>query len=158
MALPRRISLLIFLSILFFSSCNLLGENRNHDDLEANRQTWQKYKIDNYEFEVSKACFCPEYLYPARVVVRSDTVNAVFDPETGESLRNPDTKNQVKLSRYNSINDLFEIVEEAIRYEADSIEVKYDRALGYPKYISIDYIKEARDDELTFKINNLRSQ
>ena len=88
MVLHRRIALLILLSILFFSSCDLLGESGKQDDLKGNQQLWQQYNIKNYEFEIDRSCFC-EQLYPARVVVQNDTVSAVFDPETGEPLRNP---------------------------------------------------------------------
>lgn len=158
MALPQRISLLILLSILFFSSCNLLGENGKQDDLEANRQRWQKFKIDNYEFEVRKACFCPDYLYPAIIVVRDDTVNTVLNPQTREPLRNPDTKKEVRFSGYKTIDELFNVVEDAIQKDAVHLQVKYDRTLGYPKQIAIDFQTQVADDEVSYNIIDLVGQ
>lgn len=143
---------------LFLSSCDSITDGRKGDDFRANKDLWQKQNVENYSFEFSKLCYCGGLFNPATVVVKADTIHSVLDPQTGEPLRDPQT-NELVLQKYpksfQTIDELFEVIENA-RENADKLNVEYDEKLGYPVLIEIDYIKEAIDDEVTYKIDNFQ--
>jgi len=41
-------------------------------------------------------------------------------------------------------------VEELMKNDVASVEIEYDKTYGFPTLISIDYIKDAIDDEVTY--------
>jgi hypothetical protein len=93
-------------------------------------------------------------------VVKADTIQAVLDPETGEALRDPQTEELVfpKFSEsFLTIDELFDIIDSA-RQKADKLIVEYNQKTGYPEYIEIDYIKEAIDDEVTYRVDSFESE
>lgn len=147
-------------ALFFISSCDSIVDDRKENDFRVNQNLWQQQGIESYSFEFSKLCYCGGLFNPATIVVEADTVHAVLDPETGEPLRDPKTQELV-LTKYPesflTIAELFEIIESA-RKKADKLNVEYDRNLGYPVLIEIDYIKEAIDDEVTFKVDNFRTE
>jgi hypothetical protein len=91
-------------------------------------------------------------------VVKAGTIHAVLDSETGEPLRDPHTDEMVLLKypeSFLTIDELFKLIENA-RENADKLDVEYDRKLGYPTVVEIDYIKEAIDDEVTYRVHDFR--
>jgi hypothetical protein len=55
---------------------------------------------------------------------------------------------------FQTIDDLFTVLENAYRDRADSIEVEYSDA-GYPTDVTIDYWRQAVDDEMFYSVRNL---
>jgi hypothetical protein len=147
------------LAVLFLSSCDSITDGRKGDDFRENRNLWQQKGIENYTFEYSKLCYCGGLFNPATIVVKADTIHAVLDPDTGEPLRDPQT-DELVLQKYPesflTIDELFGVIENA-RKKADKLNVEYDQNSGYPTYTEIDYIKEAIDDEVTYKVNNFEA-
>ena len=122
----------------------------------SNQNLWQKQNIENYSFEFSKLCYCGGLFNPSTIVVKADTIHAVLDPETGEPLRDPQT-DELVLQKYPesflTIDELFGVIENT-REKADELDVEYNQQLGYPEFIAIDYMKEAIDDEVSYKVDN----
>lgn len=157
----RTIILFILLPALFLIySCDSIVDGRKGDDFRANKNLWQKQNVENYSFEFSKLCYCGGLFNPTKIIVKADTIYAILDPETGEPLRDPQT-DELVLSKYPdsflTIDELFEVIENA-REKADKLTVEYDQNLGYPTSVGIDYIKEAIDDEVTYKIDNFQEE
>lgn len=153
----RTRTLFILLSVLFLiSSCDSIVDGRKGDDFRANQNLWQKQNIENYSFEFSKLCYCGGLFNPSTIVVKADTIHAVLDPETGEPLRDPQT-DELVLQKYPesflTIDELFGVIENT-REKADELDVEYNQQLGYPEFIAIDYMKEAIDDEVSYKVDN----
>lgn len=151
---------ILLLAIFFISSCDSITDNRKGDDFKTNQKLWQEQNVENYSFEFSKLCYCGGLFNPATIVVKADTIYAVLNSETGEPLRDPHTDELVLRSypeSFQTIDDLFEVIENA-REKADELEVEYDQEFGYPEYISIDYIKEAIDDEVTYRVDNFEQE
>ena len=152
--------LIIFLSALsLLSSCDSIVDGRKGDDFVASRNLWQQEGEENYSFEFSKFCYCGGLFNPATIVVEADTVNTVLDPETGEPLRDPQTDELVfpkYPDSFQTIEELFDVIENALE-KADKLKVEYNQQLGYPQNIDIDYIKEAIDDEVTYKVENFEA-
>ena len=52
-----------------------------------------------------------------------------------------------------TIDALFDEIQDAINREAHLVIAEYDSQLGFPKSVSIDYIREAADDEMAFSVS-----
>ena len=144
-----------FLLALLLSSCSLLNEGDELEDLRANQRLWQQHHAADYQFDLTKGCFCGPGLYPARIVVRADTVNAVLDPATGAPLTPPESEEpalELYPDEYATIDGLFGVIERAIEQKAYQLDVTYDPERGYPRNIRIEYSKHATDDEFFFEV------
>lgn len=131
-------------------SKNLPSNNKIISQLQTHRQLWHSQKIANYQYSYKQVCFCPlPSNIPVRVLVKNNKVIGVTPLETGQTLE------EVNLDSYKTINQLFEIIENAVTKNADKITVTYNSKLGYPTEIFIDYIVLAADDEITYSATDL---
>jgi hypothetical protein len=119
-------------------------------DLKIHQKLWQSQKINHYEYIYNMICFCPPPANtPTKVFVKNKQVISVANPDTGEQIKN------ANLDFYKSIDQLFEVIQDAVKRNADEIQITYDSQLGYPTKIFIDYIKLAADDEVSYSATNL---
>ncbi|NES82144.1 MAG: hypothetical protein F6K10_12490 [Moorea sp. SIO2B7] len=119
-------------------------------ELEKNRRKWHSHKIKSYQYLSTMMCFCaPPANITIKVLVRKNVVTSVTNAETNQPISNPN------LESYKSIDELFEVIEKAVKKGAAQILVDYDSQFGYPSRINIDYIKMAADDEITFLATDL---
>lgn len=83
------------------------------------------------------------------IEVRRDSVIAVVDRETGAP---------VPLMQFGrpwpTVAELFAELDRAIR-DADTVDARYDPVSGMPISASIDWIRNAADDETTFTAGGL---
>lgn len=152
--------LLILLSALSLFSCNSIVDGRKGDNFGENQILWQKQNIENYSFEFRKLCYCGGLYNPSTVVVRADTIHAVLNTETEEPLRDPQTQELVfptYSESFLTIDELFEVIKNA-QGKADKLHAEYDRSLGYPTLVDIDYNKDMFDDEVTYQIDNFHEE
>ena len=111
------------------------------DSLEEARAAWSSSGINNYDFTITRQCFCiEEYAGPFTVRVR-DGISAVTRSSDGSEV-DPLILNLLPLSA----EELFQFAEE--RQDQASFRVTYDQATGLPLSIWSDPIPEAADDEL----------
>lgn len=110
------------------------------------RARWEAAGIADYEYEYRRQCECLD-TRPARIEVRNGRVaNATYSDSgepTGPNAATP------------TIDDLFDLIESAIRDEAATLRVSYDPRLGYPTQITIDYDVETADDEMEIEASGL---
>lgn len=147
--------------VLICVGCSFPGSDEGPlEELQANRELWEQQDLDDYRFHIQIGCFCPPYfVQPSTVVVRTDTVNAVLDPSTGEPHTTP-TSGQPLTARQRSsfptMDELFDQIEDALHNDADELEVQYDADRGFIRQASIDPAKCASDDDVTYKVSNLQ--
>lgn len=111
------------------------------DSLDAARAAWAASGISNYDFTITRQCFCLEtWVGPFAVRVR-DGVSTVTRLSDGSEVE-PMILDQLPISA----EELFQFAEE--RQEQASFRVTYDQATGLPLSIWSDPIPEAADDEL----------
>lgn len=153
-----------------FTGCLMLGlvgcslSESNYKDeklaLAANQQIWERDGYSNYQFQLSKQCFCDGDLYPVIIVVKSDSVHAALDPESGDTLR-VETEEGLKPvlkafpGVYETVPQLFKVIDNAIAREVKVLNIQYDKELGYPTAIDIDIADQMADDEVSFKVETL---
>jgi hypothetical protein len=107
-------------------------------ELDRARKQWLAQGVGSYRMKVSRFCFCAPP-GSATVTVRKRKVVRV-SPETWYG---PQT-----------VPAMFGIVGEAIRKKVASLDVRYDRRLGFPAEVSVDYIALAVDDEVGYTLSD----
>jgi hypothetical protein len=119
-------------------------------ELERNRERWAERGFPDYDLTLRRLCFCPpELVRPVVVAVRDGEIASVTFTETGEPV-------DPEFARFfPDVEGLFDLVQDAIDRDADSLVVDYDAALGYPAAISIDYEAGIADEELSFRVDSL---
>lgn len=116
-------------------------------DLDEQRNNWQDSGILHYNFRFQQTCFCaPDSVEPGIVSVVGGQIESVIGVNTSEEL-NP--------SLFLSIDGLFDALQDALDQPADAISANFDKSLGYPTDISIDFIELASDDEIWYAATDL---
>ena len=116
------------------------------DTLDEARAAWASSGINNYDFTITRQCFCmEEYAGPFAVRVR-DGVSTVTRSSDGNEV-DPLILNPLPLSA----EELFRFAEE--RQDQASFRVTYDQATGLPLSVWSDPIPEAADDELGIMVS-----
>ena len=147
---------------LIISACSLFdGKDGNtaNSDFKANYEKWQSKNPSYYTFTIDRQCFCPRGNFPAKIEIEDDNIARVLDPDTGEPIPEDSlgTPSLTYSDVYPTINDLFELLEEAIDNNADRIDVSYNQRIGYPVKIYIDYSTSTVDEEISYEISSYRS-
>ncbi|WP_341529483.1 DUF6174 domain-containing protein [Nostoc sp. UHCC 0302] len=115
-----------------------------------NRRLWRRQNISNYRFTFSRSCFCfPKATEPVVIEVRNGVTTSITFKDTGKRA------DAELFQKYNTIPKLFNIIRDAIARRASNLTVEYDKRLGYPTQINIDYKSEVADDELFLTIESL---
>lgn len=116
------------------------------DALDEARAVWAASGIGDYDFTITRQCFCLEtWIGPFAVRVR-DGVSTVTRLSDGSEVE-PMILEQLPLSA----EELFAFAEE--RQEQASLRVTYDQATGLPLSVWSDPIPEAADDELGVEVS-----
>ena len=118
-------------------------------ELDKHRALWQANRPQDYSFELTPLCFCPqEYVQPVRIRVANGVVASVTYVESGK------TPDHDRFERYVTVDGLFAVIQEGIDRKASRITVSYDPEIGYPKDVSIDYVANMADEEYAFTAAN----
>lgn len=145
-------------ALLLFSACDGDGvSNTELRKLEKAKETWQKTKTTDYSFNYRQSCFCASF-QELNIQVFADTIYAVVNPETGEDATIDLGNGEEKLldiypTLFLTIDELFEELTNAAM-TADEMVGNYDKDRGFPTEVSIDYHKDAIDDEISYLLNN----
>lgn len=128
------------------SATGLAGERL---ELASARALWQGERPPSYRYHFRNECgeCLPEWRRPVIIRVRSGTIDLVTDAETGVA---PAFERD-----WPTVDSLFAVVEHAIEQRAAVLTVEYDRALGYPTLISVDYSRAVVDDEFALVAREL---
>lgn len=138
----------IAVTALVIEGCTTNPFALSADAVRDHRAAWEAAGVSDYEYEIHRQCECsPEWVRPARVLVIGGEVEEAWYSDSGSLAPSP--------GYYPTVDDLFDLIEEAIRREAPGLQVSYDPVLQYPTTISIDYDLEVVDDELSITARDL---
>jgi hypothetical protein len=115
-------------------------------EARRNHARWREQRLDSYAYIYSRYCFCGVEIAGVRVEVRDGVV---------VSATRPDDSRDQNLGFYPTVNQLFEIIDEAARSKPDYMMVTYDAARGYPTSIAVDYKYSWADDEIGHQASGL---
>jgi len=141
----KIISLFIAL-VLTLSACS------DESTFQRNQDKWEGQNVDHYRFTAVVGCFCPfagaEVTYE---VLNGQVLNESVKPASDR----PDDPTQIIdfYQPYNTIDKVFSYVGKAVK-EADETTIQYDSTYGFPISVSVDWIKQAVDDEMYLTLSN----
>lgn len=116
-------------------------------DLDAAMAAWDSGEFTGYRFNFRWNCFCiDDYTQEVRIEVRLGAIVSVTRTEDGSALPEADW------DRYETIDGLFDLIQDAIDEDAASISAEYDADLGYPTDVFIDYDRRIADEERGFVV------
>ena len=119
-------------------------------EMDRHRALWIAAGITSYRYDYQRSCECgPDMLRPVSIEVIEGSVTSVTFLDDG-LLAQSSTFNA-----FATIDDLFDMIDEAVQANAESLVVTYDPTLGYPTLLSVDYRIEIADDEFTITATNL---
>jgi len=129
--------------------CNPFGLD-GIGDLEDARERWRNAGVSSYAYTLTRGCFCPpQRTGPVRISVSAgQVVERVYSDGTAVD------PNQ---DLWPTMDGLFDHAERALR-DAHEVTIRYDPQLGYPSEISVDWIRDAIDDEETLTVASFVSQ
>ena len=145
----------LLIGLFIFMIVNIMPIYGNQEDyspliqeLQENRKIWRSQSLKSYQYTYQQQCFClPPSNTPLKVSVKNDKITEVVNLTNNQAI--------TALTFPKTIEELFNIIEQAIDRNADEISINYDTTLGYPTRIAIDYEKILADDEVTYTIENL---
>lgn len=146
--MTRYAAILVVASFLF-SGCRLFGPDHDSPrvDIERARTVWADQTDGTYAFDLFHSCFCV-YAGDFRVNVVDYEIVSIIGVPRGEAV--PETH----FDYMYSIEQMFDLVEDARRRDADVVEVEFsDR--GFPVRINLDYSVNVADDELYMEVGNV---
>jgi len=146
-----RLRLTFALLPLLLGGCGVLGlgEDETRELLERNERVWSANAPSRYRFVLQRLCFCPqEFTQPVLVTVENGAVVSRTYVLSGQPLA------AQSISLFPAMEGVFAILHEAIERKADRMNASYDGRLGYPTSASIDYVRNAIDDELEFRVSD----
>lgn len=108
------------------------------------RQRWRSARIARYDLDVSLGCFC-WMVHPTRLTFQvRDGVSVA--PDLDATIRE-------RVRFYESVDALFQLLEDAARRDPYRFEVTFDPDYGYPRTGFIDREWLMADDELGFSVD-----
>jgi len=143
----KKIILLMLVIILTACSFNTASE------LRENKTKWEEANIKHYRYSVFIGCFCAFMNDMPLTIEVKDGETVSITTKDGLEI-NPASTFYETYIPFSTIDRILLNLEAAITKDADEVAVTYDPVYGYPLDISIDYIKEAVDDEVSYGITN----
>jgi hypothetical protein len=117
-------------------------------NLTHNQQLWQASRPLRYRYHLHIRCFCPDLSRPVVIEVNHD----------GTLVREEVSGNIVDgrpFAAYDTIDELFLIIQKASERKVNAISVTYEPHFGYPTHIRIDDSVLSRDDTLDITVSTL---
>lgn len=143
----KKRTLLIVLIVLLVLALSLSACGAK-SELDKNREKWESLGVKHYRFELTISCFCPFMdVIPVTVEVKDGKIVSITDV-SGQPLRE---EFRETFGEAATVEGLFAIAEENLS-NADQVEVTYDAKYGFPASISVDRIKMAVDDEISYYV------
>jgi len=133
----------------FGSACT--RQETPEQSLARHQRLWAAQNIASYQYQLQVSCFCPPAVTdPVIIKVRDGTAESVAYAATGMPAESQ------FFERYDTLDKLFQVINQALEGKAAEISVSYDETLGFPRQIYIDFVKEAVDDEIAYNVSGFQ--
>ncbi len=100
---------------------------------------------NSYSFEQVRNCFCITGGIPHEVTVVNGAITRVRNLATGIELPAD------QRAWFRTVAQLFDDIRGAIKTPGGLLAAEYDATMGYPTVVSLDPIKNAIDDEISYR-------
>lgn len=114
------------------------------------RARWDSKDVASYSYILELECFCApaSELEPVLVTVQNGQVASLQYWDENPAQRTPAPASI--FGPYDTIDELFELIADAIDRDADLLQVGYDPEYGFPAIINVDYQAGGSDQKLLF--------
>jgi len=144
--------LLFILITLALAACTAVGNAMgSQSEIEQNKEKWQDASISHYRYHLSITCFCVFSQDMPLIIEVQDGEVVSMEYQSGNEI---DATNRELFEKYAPIDRLFTELEADLNGAADEVIAKYDSTYGFPTEVTIDFVKEATDDELYLNLSN----
>lgn len=142
--------LILLTLIVILTACSI---NPPASEIQTNKTKWENAKIAHYRYNLSISCFCAFMDdMPLSIEVENGALISITT-KNGTIVDSSSAFYEMYLP-YSTIDRIFLNLEADLAGKADEVAVTYDPAYGYPTSISIDRIKEAVDDEVSYFVTD----
>jgi hypothetical protein len=119
--------------------------------LTAAQRRWEATRpaSNSYTMQQRVVCFCITGASSFQVTVTTGTITRAVNVVTGESM------SVTLLTIFRTVDQLFAQAREGLTREGVVTSMAFDAALGYPTTLSLDPIRNAIDDEVTYVTSNV---
>jgi hypothetical protein len=135
---------------LALAACTAVG-NAMGSEIEQNKEKWQDANISHYRYNLSITCFCIFSQEMPLIIEVQDGEVVSMEYQSGNEI---DTGSRELFEKYATIDRIFTELEADLNGAADEVIAKYDTTYGFPTEVTLDFVKEATDDELYLNISN----
>ena len=144
--------ILLLVVAMLGSGARTFGQTAEQQtQLAAARRKWSSTQSKDYRFTFRWICFC-RFRGPVGVTVRAgkiETIKSLADSDGGTIPRD-------QFNDYKTVEQLFDLIAQAMEKKAESIKATYDTERGYPRSAYIDYHKMIADEEIGFEIKDFQ--
>jgi glucose/arabinose dehydrogenase len=155
-------NLLVLLTVIVFAlaACSMGAQaggdppQENQTEIERNQEKWQNAEIAHYRYKLNLSCFCAFTQDMPLVIEVMDGKVVSMEYQTGNEI---DATNRELFERYATIDRIFSELDADLAGAADEVTVTYDPTYGFPTQATIDFVKEATDDELYLTISDFEA-
>ncbi|HEX8693028.1 MAG TPA: DUF6174 domain-containing protein [Longimicrobium sp.] len=141
-----RLAALLAAALPLAAACDNPFASDAREELSDARLRWERAGIDDYQYRVTRHCFCG-FTGPMLVTVVDGAVVSRVFTESGQPV--PANVH----ARIGTVDDLFELLEAALDEDPAEFDASYDGQLGYPVSASIDYSVNVADEEDGFGVS-----
>ncbi|RPJ25750.1 MAG: hypothetical protein EHM33_13640 [Chloroflexi bacterium] len=144
--------LLFIFMTLALVACTAAGNAMgSQSEIEQNKEKWQEASIPHYRYHLFISCFCV-FTQDMPLIIEVDNGEIVsMEYQSGNEI---DATSRELFEKYATIDRLFAELEADLNGAADEVIAKYDATYGFPTEVTIDFVKEATDDELYLTLSN----
>ncbi|MBW3571707.1 MAG: hypothetical protein KY467_11415 [Gemmatimonadetes bacterium] len=151
MKLRTRWTILPMLLLAALAGCGLGDDDSlQRQKLQEARTRWQGKNVASYSYVLELQCFCApaSQLRPVLVTVQNGAVASLqyWDPDPAKRTPAPDSI----FGAYDTVEELFDLIEDAIDRDADVLQVGYDAEYGFPYVVNVDYKTGGSEQKLLF--------
>jgi hypothetical protein len=126
----------------------------NQTEIELNKEKWRDANISHYRYNLNISCFCVFTQDMPLLIEVMDGKIVSMEYQNGNEI---DATNRELFERYATIDRISSELEADLAGAADEVTVTYDATYGFPTQATIDFVKEATDDELYLTISDFES-
>jgi hypothetical protein len=128
------------------------GASANDAPAQSPAALWESQAVDDYRYKLQVGCFClVDVTRPVIVEVKDGQVASITYANDGTAA------DPALFERYDSIDKLFAIINEAEAQEPARLDVTYDEATGVPQSVVIDISEQMADEELYLEVSDFEA-
>ncbi|HEX9839351.1 MAG TPA: DUF6174 domain-containing protein [Anaerolineales bacterium] len=148
----KKLLVLLTLIALALAACSTGAQaGGKQTEFERNQEKWRDANISHYRFHLNISCFCAFTQDMPLVIEVMDGKVVSMEYQNGKAI---DDANRELFDKFATIDRIFAEIDADLAGAADEVTVTYDPTYGFPVEVTIDYVKEATDDELYLTVSD----